>query len=106
MGIPARRGPRRDDGFYGPGSLTWEVVAHPAMIVSGARNILYTALISEVAQSVNDHSTWFTDIVSRAQETAYWVYASVFGDTEEARRAGLWVQGKHAKVKGHDPVSH
>jgi uncharacterized protein (DUF2236 family) len=106
MRIPERRGPRADNGFYGPGSMAWEITAHPVITIANLRNVVYSVLNSEVSQSVLDHSSFRVDPWQRSLETNYWVYASVFGDTEEATRAGMWVQGKHAKVKGHDPVSH
>lgn len=105
--IPARPGPRQDDGFFGPGSLTWEIQGHPMTLLVGAVNAaMYTALSSEVSQAVVDHSKQFTDPYARAQETAYWVVASAFADTAEATRAGKWVQGVHRPVAGRDPVSN
>jgi uncharacterized protein (DUF2236 family) len=107
MVIPARLGPRRDPGFFGPDSVTWQVFANPVVVLIGAaRNVLYTALSSEVSHAVNDHSTHYLDPINRALETIYWMYATPFGDTEEARRVGLWVQGRHAKVTGIDPVTN
>jgi uncharacterized protein (DUF2236 family) len=105
MTIPKRHTPRADNGLFGPSSLTWEVMGHPISVIGASRSAVYTALGSAVAQAVCDHSIFFDDPLTRTQETAYWSYTSVFGDTEEARRAGKWVQGKHAKVVGYDPVS-
>ncbi len=105
VNIPKRKGPRQDDGFFGPESLMWEVIGHPVTAIGLTRGTFYTALSSEVTQAVHDHSKFFTDTVGRAQETAYWLFASAFGDRQEATRAGKWVQGRHAKVKGHDPVT-
>ena len=75
------------------------------MFVSNMRNVVYSALSSEVSQAVLDHSKQMSDPIGRARETSYWVYASVFADTQEAARAGKFVQGRHRKVKGHDPIS-
>ncbi len=105
--IPARPGPRKDEGFFGPGSITWEINRHPIVtLVSAINGAAYTALSSETSQAVVDHSKQFTDPIGRATETAYWMVASVFGDRAEATRAGKYVVGKHARVKGSDPVSN
>ena len=103
--IPARPAPRQDAGFFGPESITWEIVGHPVVAVAGMRNVVYSALSSEVSTAVRDHSKHMVDPLSRVKETAYWVYASVFADTIEARRAGKWVEGLHRKATGYDPVS-
>lgn len=103
--IPKRPGPRRDEGFFGPDALAWEIVRHPVVLVGGLRNAAYTALLSGVAQAVYDHSKHMIDPITRAKETAYWVYASIFADTVEAHRAGKWVEGLHRKATGYDPVT-
>jgi uncharacterized protein (DUF2236 family) len=105
--IPARPGPRQDAGFFGPGSMTWEIQSHPMVLLAGLANgAIYTALSSEVSQSVVDHSKQFTDPYARLQETSYWVIASSFADRAEATRAGHWLKGVHKPVKGPDPVSN
>lgn len=105
MTIPTRKGPRRDDGLFGPNSVAWEVLGHPVSGIANARSAVYAALGSEVAKAVDDHSIVFDDFTRRAQQSTYWTFTSVFGDSAEAHRAGKWVDGKHAKVKGYDPVS-
>ncbi|MEN4450122.1 oxygenase MpaB family protein [Mycobacterium sp. SM3041] len=103
--IPKRPGPRCDAGFFGPDTLTWEIVGHPVVGLAGWRNAIYTALSSGVSQAVVDHSKQMVDPWSRVRETAYWVYVSVFGDTVEARRAGKWVEGLHRRSTGYDPAA-
>lgn len=102
---PPRRLPRVDDGFFGPDSITWTIHSHPVALVGLIRNTLYSALLSEVSQALVEHGKTLIDPIARGQETAYALYTMVFGDTAEATRAGQYTQGKHAKVKGHDPVS-
>lgn len=103
--IPKRPGPRCDDGFFGPGTLAWEITGHPVVALAGWRNVIYTALSSGVSQAVVDHSKHMFDPWSRIQETSYWVFVSVFGDTVEVRRAGKWVEGLHRGAKGYDPAA-
>jgi uncharacterized protein (DUF2236 family) len=103
--IPKRPGPRCDQGFFGPESLAWEITGHPVVALAGWRNAIYTALNSGVSQSVVDHSKQMVDPWSRVQETSYWVFVSVFGDTAEVRRAGKWVEGMHRQATGYDPVA-
>lgn len=105
--IPARPGPRQDDGFFGPDSVTWEISRHPIVTLVNAMNgAAYTALSSETSQAVVDHSKQFTDPIGRSKESVYWLITSVFGDKADATRAGKWVYGKHTPVKGNDPVSN
>lgn len=76
---PARPGPRKDEGYFGPGSITWESTGTRSWRVSAIHGAAYTALSSETSQAVVDHSKQFTDPIGRATETAYWMVASVFG---------------------------
>ncbi|MFB7718240.1 oxygenase MpaB family protein [Nocardia sp. NPDC056100] len=105
MVVPKRAGARRDNGYFGPGSMAWEIAGHPATL-AGMLNGAYIALLfPEVAQSIQDTSVMRVDPLGRGDETMYYVYTAIFGDTEEARRAGKFVQGRHNRVRGHDPVT-
>lgn len=105
MVVPKRQGPRQDDGLFGPGSVAWEVIGHPVLLIGALSSAMVSLLYSEVAQSINNTGVTRTDPLRRLEETTYFGYTAVFGDTAEARRAGKFVQGKHNKVRGHDPVS-
>ncbi len=103
--IPSKIGPRKDDGLFGPESVIWTLGMHPVIVLAGSRNWLYTLMFSEIAAALDEQGKVYADPRSRGQETMHWAYASVFGDTEDALRAGAWVRGMHAKVNGTDPVT-
>ncbi len=102
---PPRPLERKDNGYFGPGSLTWEIMGHPSAIIGAARNTVYSALIPEVSQALIEHGKTLYDPISRAEETAYALYSIAFGDTAEAQRAGRYTLGKHKHVNGTDPVT-
>lgn len=106
MVVPKRKGPRSDDGFFGPGSVTWTVLGHPVGLTIGNYwGGVYGLLYSEVAHAVRGTGAIGKDPRTRANESIYWVVTAAFGDTGEACRAGKFVLGRHSKVSGVDPVT-
>ena len=105
MVVPKRQGPRQDNGLFGPDSVAWEVFGHPVTLIGALSSAMVSLLFSEVAQSINDTGVTRTDPLRRLEETTYFGYSAVFGDAAEAHRAGKFVQGRHNRVRGHDPVS-
>lgn len=95
-----------DPGLFGPGSVTWEVLRQPLLVLAGARALLMQAAHPHVAQGAIDHSTYATDPFGRLVRTFEWAAAVAFGTTVEARAVCARVNGLHHQVNGRLPRGH
>jgi len=95
----------RDDGLFGPSSVTWRVVGHPMAFVGGLRSLIIGALHPLVAAGTVEHSDYRNRPVDRLRTTSRYVNATVFGDRQAARQAADMVLRAHKRVHGTDPVT-
>lgn len=95
-----------DPGLFGPGSVTWEVMAEPLLMLGAGRALLMQAAHPLVAEGAIEHSTYATDPFARFQRTVEWVTIVCFGTTAEARRASRRVNRLHLPVQGTLPPVH
>jgi uncharacterized protein (DUF2236 family) len=95
----------RDDGFFGPASVTWRVSADLSAPVAGLRSLLMQALHPLVMAGVDQHSGWRRDPVGRLAATSAYLAAITYGDTDSARRASQRVRTVHENVRGTDTVT-
>ena len=89
-----------DPGLFGPGSVTWRVMAEPVLMLGAGRALLMQAAHPLVAEGAIEHSTYASDPYGRLERTVEWVTAVCFGTTAEARRACRTVNRLHAAVDG------
>jgi uncharacterized protein (DUF2236 family) len=94
-----------DDGFFGPGSVTWRVHADLSGPVSGLRSLLLQALHPLAMAGVDQHSQWRDDPGARFASTAAYVLTTTYGDRAAARAAADRVRKIHEHVRGIDPVT-
>ncbi|HVA22512.1 MAG TPA: oxygenase MpaB family protein [Candidatus Micrarchaeia archaeon] len=95
-----------DPGLFGPGSVTWRVLAEPVVGLGASRALLMQTAHPLVAQGALDHSTFAQDPTGRFERTVGWVTRVVFGTTAEARSACRVVNRRHAGVVGSVPGHH
>ncbi len=95
-----------DPGLFGPGSVTWRVMAEPVLMLGAGRALLMQAAHPLVAEGAIEHSTYRTDPYGRFARTVEWVTVVSFGTTAEARRACRQVNRLHAAVEGRMRESH
>jgi uncharacterized protein (DUF2236 family) len=95
----------RDDGLFGPGSVTWRVHASPAMLIGGVRALLIQTLHPLAMAGVAQHSDYRTRGLRRLRRTTQYVLTATFGDTLAAQAAGAQVRRVHASIHGVDPVT-
>jgi uncharacterized protein (DUF2236 family) len=100
------RDPAPDPGLFGPGSVTWRVMAEPRLMFGAGRALLMQAAHPLVAEGAIEHSTYATDPFGRFERTVEWVTVMCFGTTEEARRAAGNVNRLHSRVEGHLARDH
>jgi uncharacterized protein (DUF2236 family) len=89
-----------DPGLFGPGSMTWPVVADTAVFVGGIRALLVQAAHPEVAAGVAEHSRYRQDPLGRLTRTAAYVTATSFGAMPEVEHAVTLVRRRHRPVHG------
>ncbi len=94
-----------DDGFFGPGSVTWRLHADLSEPVSGLRSLLLQALHPLAMAGVDQHSQWRDDPGARYASTAAYVLTTTYGDRAAARAAAARVRKIHEHVTGTDPVT-
>jgi uncharacterized protein (DUF2236 family) len=94
-----------DDGFFGPGSVTWRVHADLSAPVSGLRSLLLQALHPLAMAGVDQHSQWRADPGGRFAATSAYVLTTTYGDRAAARAAAERVRRVHEWVRGTDPVT-
>src|SRR5580658_2747916 len=76
-----------DDGFFGPGSVTWRLHADLSAPVSGLRSLLLQALHPLAMAGVDQHSQWRADPVGRLAATSAYTATVTYGDQAGADRA-------------------
>jgi uncharacterized protein (DUF2236 family) len=94
-----------DDGFFGPGSVTWRVHADLSAPVAGLRSLLLQALHPLTMAGVEQHSQWRADPGGRFASTAAYVVTTTYGDRAAALAAADRVRKIHEWVRGVDPVT-
>jgi uncharacterized protein (DUF2236 family) len=95
-----------DPGLFGPGSITWQVLREPLLILAGGRALLMQAAHPHVAQGAIDHSSYAVDPFGRLVRTFTWAGSVAFGTTAEARAACSQVNRLHRAVAGTLPAGH
>jgi uncharacterized protein (DUF2236 family) len=95
----------RDQGLFGPESVTWRVVGHQASLVGGLRSLIIQSLHPLAMAGVADFSDYRRRPLQRLQRTARYVAATTFGTTEQAHEAAALVRRIHKRVRGVDPVT-
>jgi uncharacterized protein (DUF2236 family) len=94
-----------DDGFFGPGSVTWRVGGDLTGPVAGLRSLMVQALHPLAMAGVDQHSDWRRAPVGRLAATSGYVTTVSFGERAAAQRAAERVRRIHEHVRGTDPVT-
>jgi uncharacterized protein (DUF2236 family) len=89
-----------DDGWYGPGSQTWQVHSSLATLVGGVRALMLQTCHPLALAGVEQHSTYRSDPLGRLQRTNLFVTTTTFGSTGQAQAVCDAVRRVHATVSG------
>ncbi|HEY3247833.1 MAG TPA: oxygenase MpaB family protein [bacterium] len=95
--------PPKDDGLFGPGSITWRVHASPGLAVTGMASALYQMLHPRVMRMIDQASSFKTNPKLRGELTGEYTMTITFGDTEQAEKAGAALRYIHSMMKATDP---
>lgn len=94
-----------DLGYFGPDSVTWQVLADPAAGVGGVRALFLQALHPRAMAAVHEHSGFHESFWPRLQRTAEYVTTVGFGTRQQVDSAVARVRSIHEAVRGVDPVT-
>ncbi|MEU1071309.1 MULTISPECIES: oxygenase MpaB family protein [unclassified Streptomyces] len=94
-----------DPGYFGPGSVTWQMHADPVMWIAGVRALYLQALHPRAVRGVLQNGDIREDPWGRLLRTARFVGTLTYGTKEDAERAGARVRRIHGLLKADDPVT-
>ena len=95
-----------DNGFFGPGSVTWKVWAYPTSIVIGfSRAVTIEQLDPNLNAAVEETGGVRYRPRTRYERTVRYFALAAFGDTATATRAADVLVKVHSKAIGTDPVT-
>ena len=93
-----------DHGLFGPGSVTWRIMAEPVMWVAGLRALYLQALHPDTMLGTWQNTS-FTDpgqAWGRFIRTSEFVRVRTFGSSAEVERAGRRLRKIHSTLTGID----
>ena len=93
-------GRRSDDGLFGPGSASWQLLSDIAALPAGLLALLVQTQHPIVMSAVARNSVFREDPLGRLRRTAGFVGEVTFGDTGTANRAVDVVRAVHGRING------
>jgi uncharacterized protein (DUF2236 family) len=100
-------GPREDDGYFGPDSVTWKVIAHPAALnVGGGMAVLLQVLDPGEMRHLSRTTVARESEAAREarfQRTGAYLLTVSFGDRAHADAAAAHVDRLHERAVFTDP---
>jgi uncharacterized protein (DUF2236 family) len=95
----------RDQGFFGPDSVSWRVHREVTVLFGGARAVLMQAAHPLVIAGAHETGMYERNPWRRLERTLILTYAITFGTRAEARAAADRINEVHRRIKGVDPVT-
>jgi uncharacterized protein (DUF2236 family) len=95
----------RDEGFFGPDSLSWKVHREITVLLGGARALLMQAAHPLVIAGARETGFYERNPWKRLERTLQLTYTITFGTREESQRAADRINDVHSRVNGTDPVT-
>ncbi len=93
----------KDDGLFGPGSVTWRLMAAPSTGPAIGAAVLMQMLLPGVIHMIAQSSSFKTDPETRGRLTAEYGATATYGDTAAAERAGELLRNIHRHRTAIDP---
>jgi uncharacterized protein (DUF2236 family) len=95
----------RDEGYFGPESVSWQVHREVTVLFGGARALLMQAAHPLVIAGANQTGMYERNPWKRLQRTLVLQYALTFGTKSEAHAAADRINEVHERVHGVDRVT-
>jgi uncharacterized protein (DUF2236 family) len=87
-------------GFFGPGSITWQVNRESAVFLGAGRAALLQLAHPWVATALAHHSNLLNDAVGRFHSTFRVLYTMLFGTRGQATKASQQLYRLHTGIRG------
>ena len=94
-----------DLGYFGPGSVSWQVHREVTVLFGGARAVLMQAAHPLVIAGARETGFYERNPWKRLQRTLILTYTITFGTKTEAHAAAERINEVHARIKGIDQVT-
>lgn len=101
------KGPRQDEGYFGPDSVTWKVIAHPAALNIGGGMAVLLQVLEPGEMRLLSRTTIATEggeaAAGRFKRTGAYLITVNFGDKAHADSAAAHVDRLHEQAVYTDP---
>jgi uncharacterized protein (DUF2236 family) len=97
--------PGRDEGMFGPESVSWRVLREGSVVVGGLRALLMHAAHPLVVAGARQTGMYERDPWRRLERTLRQTFTVVFGTHLEAEQAAKRIDDVHGAIKGVDEVT-
>ena len=94
---------REDEGYFGPGSVSWRVFADPVSKLGGMAALILQALNPYMMRVFYNTTVSHSDAAGRDERTGRYFDTVVFGDRAHADAAARSVRRMHAHAVWSDP---
>lgn len=94
-----------DLGYFGPGSVSWQVHREVTVLFGGARAVLMQAAHPLVVAGARETGFYERNPWKRLQRTLILTYTITFGSKAEAHTAADRINEIHSRIKGVDEVT-
>lgn len=94
-----------DLGYFGPGSVSWQVHREVTVLFGGARAVLMQAAHPLVIAGARETGFYERNPWKRLQRTLILTYTITFGSKAEAHTAADRINEIHSRIKGVDEVT-
>ena len=94
-----------DEGFFGPGSVSWRVHQETTVLFGGARALLMQAAHPLVLAGARQTGMYERNPWKRLERTLALQYTLTFGSRAEARAAAERINRVHREISGVDEVT-
>jgi uncharacterized protein (DUF2236 family) len=93
----------KDNGLFGPDSLTWHLHCQPPMLVIGTAAALTQMLHPRVMRMIDQSSSFRAHPELRAKRTGEYILTITYGDVETAETAAAALHRMHERLRAVDP---
>jgi uncharacterized protein (DUF2236 family) len=90
-------------GFFGPGTVTWQVNRESAVFLGAGRAALLQLAHPWVAVALAHHSNLLNDAIARFHSTFRVIYTMLFGTRAQAIEASKRLYQRHTGIRGELP---
>jgi uncharacterized protein (DUF2236 family) len=92
-----------NNGFFGPGSITWQINRESAVFLGAGRAALLQLAHPWVAAALAQHSNLMHDAIGRFHSTFRVIYTMLFGSRAQAFEASKQLYQRHTGIRGNLP---